>query len=126
MSRDHKLIFKGTDKQRNYVGGGKDGDTDYIIDCKQGDTVFVTEDKKMELLKDHPTWFVEADLEKPKPPEPEAIIEPDPIDIELVPDLPISDVDLDLKTNAELRDIAGTDDRRLSKKKLIKLIESKN
>lgn len=116
MSRDHKLIFKGTDKQRNYVGGGKDGDTDYIIDCKQGDTICITEDKKAELLKDHPTWFV-IHLDLPKT---------DPSLSPQLPDKTDQSPKYESMTNAELRDIAGTDDRRLSKKKLIKLIESKN
>lgn len=134
MSRKHKLIFKGTSKQLNYVGGGRDGKEDYIIDCKQGDTIYVTEEMKAGLLKDHPEWFVDIRDDAPEKPQQlrqkpilpanesgadweEPTDKVTPIDYSLK--------ELEAKTNAELREIAGTDDKRLSKRKLIKLIKPK-
>ena len=132
MSRDCKLIFIGDSKKRSYLGSGIDDKKDYQINCQVNDEIMVTEEKKIEMLRDHGNWFKEpgeqnkpdqlrekptfptdnsgASWESPsKPPETEPEIEPD----------------LESKTNAELRELAGTDDKRLSKKKLIKLIESK-
>lgn len=129
MSREHKLIFQGTSKQTNYVGGGKDGKEDYIIDCTQGDTIFVTEEKKTELLKDHPEWFVDPDMAEPPRAEPK--VDQPPVGIDQAPELEKAIIesetfDYESMTNAELREIAGTDDKRLSKRKLIKLIKSKD
>jgi hypothetical protein len=121
MSRNARVKFIGDSKKHQYTGGGIDDGKDYPIECQQGDIVFVTDEKKAELLKDHGNWFIDPD----KVSEPPKVVEspPEPV---VVNTEPVIEPDYDSMTNSELRKLAGTDNKRLSKRKLIEMIQSKS
>ena len=133
MSRSEKLIFKGTPKQQQYVSCDKDGNDEYTISCRQGDEIWVTPAKRADLLRDHGEWFSDAEPRTQQAPAPEVVKEPEPkpVEPEKVPEPekpkpePKPDPDFESMTNAELRKLAKTDNKRLSKKKLIEMITNK-